>query len=98
MNPYPLPEWLRANDGAITGGSDARYCETLRTGGPVRSTGDNRWPTLQSPGVSSDLDTGSNHLSSPAAENPERQLDHDSETAPVQQREPAPKAAPRDAP
>jgi murein DD-endopeptidase MepM/ murein hydrolase activator NlpD len=97
MNPYPLLEWLRTNGGAITGGSDARYCETLRTGGPVPSTGESRWATIQSPGVSPDLDTGSNGPIL-AVENPERQLDHASETAPAQQSKPAPKAAPRDAP
>jgi pyruvate/2-oxoglutarate dehydrogenase complex dihydrolipoamide acyltransferase (E2) component len=79
MNPYPLLKWLRASGGAITDGSDARYCEALRTGGP--STGESRWPTPDSPGA-----------------NPERQIYHASKTAPAQQREPAPKAAPRDAP
>jgi murein DD-endopeptidase MepM/ murein hydrolase activator NlpD len=97
MNPYPLLEWLKANGGAITGGSDARYCEALRTGGPVPSTGESRWLTPASPGVSPDLYIGSNGPG-PVAQNPERQLDHASETAPAQQGGPAPNAAPRDAP
>jgi collagen type III alpha len=58
MNPYPLLEWIKANGGAITGGSDARYCESPRTGGPVPSAGASRWPAPRTPGVSPDI--GSN--------------------------------------
>jgi collagen type III alpha len=94
MNPYPLLEWIGASGGAITGGSDARYCEALRTGGPIPSTGDSQWPTPNSPGASPDLYTGSNHPS-PVAQ---RQIYHASGAAPAQQGEPAPKAAPRMAP
>jgi hypothetical protein len=95
MNPYPLLEWIGASGGAITGGSDARYCEALRTGGPTPSTGDSQWPTPDSLGASPDLYTGLNHPS-PVGANPERQIDHAS--APAQQGGPAPKRAPRDAP
>jgi peptidoglycan LD-endopeptidase LytH len=84
MNPYPLLEWLRVNGGAITGGSDARYCEAPRTGGPVPSTGQNRWPAPGSPGVSPDLATG------PVTASPGRQIGHADGAAPARQGEPAP--------
>jgi murein DD-endopeptidase MepM/ murein hydrolase activator NlpD len=87
MNPYPLLEWIKANGGAITGGSDARYCEAPRTGGPIPSTGQNRWPAPDSPGVSPDLATDS------VAASPRRQIDHASGAAPTQQGEPAPEGA-----
>ena len=54
MNPYPLLEWIKANGGAITGGSDARYCESP---GPPPDT--RAWPAPDAPGVRPDLDTGS---------------------------------------
>jgi collagen type III alpha len=95
MNPYPLLEWIKANGGAITGGSDARYCEVPRTGGPVPSTGENGWPAPDSPGVTPDLDTGSN---GPAAAGPEQQIDHPSGSVPTQQREPAPDQSPPEGP
>jgi hypothetical protein len=96
MNPYPLLEWIKANGAAITGGSDARYCEAPRAGGPIPFTGESRWPAAGSPGVSPDLDTGSNDPApSPAVENPERQIDHASGAAPAQQGEPAPPTDPR---
>jgi Peptidase family M23 len=59
MNPYPLLEWIKANGGAITGGSDVRYCQTPQTGMPTPSAGASRWPKPDSPGVRPDLDTGS---------------------------------------
>jgi murein DD-endopeptidase MepM/ murein hydrolase activator NlpD len=59
MNPYPLLEWIRANGGAVTGDSDARFCEAPRTGPPIPSAHDGAWPTPASPGLSPDLDTGS---------------------------------------
>ena len=52
MNPYPLLEWIRSNGGAVTGGSDARYCEAL---GPPPTN----WPDQKDPGVRPDMDTGS---------------------------------------
>ena len=59
MNPYPLLEWVKANGGAVTDDSDARYCEAQRPGPPIPSgTGD--WPTPATPGTTPDLDTGSN--------------------------------------
>lgn len=59
MNPYPLLEWLKANGGAVAGGSDARYCKAPQTGPPVPSTGGDTWSYPTSPGVRPDLDTGS---------------------------------------
>ena len=52
MNPYPLLEWIKSNGGAVSGGSDARFCEAPRTGPPTPSAHD---------GVSPDLDTGSDN-------------------------------------
>ena len=60
MNPYPLLEWIKANGGAVTGGSNARYCEAPSPPTPVPSTGQRGWPAPESPGVRPDLDTGSN--------------------------------------
>jgi murein DD-endopeptidase MepM/ murein hydrolase activator NlpD len=89
MNPYPLLEWIKASGGAITGGSNARYCEAPQTVAPSES----RWPASDSPGVSPDLDTGSNDPS-PAVESPQRQ-----KGAPAKQEESAPNAeSSRDAP
>jgi hypothetical protein len=59
MNPYPLLEWIKANGGAITGGSDVRYCQAPQTGAPTPSAGASRWPKPDLPGVRPDLDTGS---------------------------------------
>ncbi len=60
MNPYPLLEWIKANGGAVTGGSDARYCEAPSPPAPVPSTGQRAWPAPDAPGIRPDLDTGSN--------------------------------------
>jgi hypothetical protein len=57
MNPYPLLEWIKSNGGAVTGGSDARFCEAPRTGPPTPSAHDGAWPTPANPGLSPDLDT-----------------------------------------
>jgi murein DD-endopeptidase MepM/ murein hydrolase activator NlpD len=85
MNPYPLLEWIKANGGAITGGSGARYCEAPRTGGPVPSAGESRWPAPDSPGVSPDLATGVNQpASGPAIAGPERQVGLPAGAAPAQ--------------
>ncbi len=92
MNPYPLLEWIEANGGAITGGSDARYCESPRTGGPVPSAGASRWPAPRTPGVSPDL--GSN---APSAETHEPQIDRASGAAPTGQ-QPSPTESPRPTP
>ena len=59
MNPFPLLEWIKANGGAVVGGSDARYCHALQTGAPTPSAGASSWPEPASPGVRPDLDTGS---------------------------------------
>ena len=59
MNPYPLLEWIKSNGGAVTGDSDARFCEAPRTGPPVPSAHDGGWPTPANPGLSPDLDADS---------------------------------------
>ena len=59
MNPYPLLEWIRASGGAVTGRSDARFCEAPRTGPPTPSAHDGAWPSPENPDMSPDLDTGS---------------------------------------
>ena len=46
MNPYPLLLWLEQNGGAVSGGTDASYCEAPQE------------PVPDSPSTSSDLDTG----------------------------------------
>jgi murein DD-endopeptidase MepM/ murein hydrolase activator NlpD len=97
MNPYPLLEWIKAGGGAITGGSDVRYCEAPRTGDPTPSTGESYWPASDSPGVSPDLDTGSN-APSPLAENYEHRIDHASGVAPTQPGKPAPNEGPSNVP
>ena len=43
MNPYPLLEWIKANGGAVSGGSDARFCEAPQTGPPTPASG-GAWP------------------------------------------------------
>jgi murein DD-endopeptidase MepM/ murein hydrolase activator NlpD len=99
MNPYPLLEWIKANGGAITGGSDARYCEAPRVGGPVPSTGESRWPAPESPGVTPDLATGANGPApGPATAGPGREVGQTGGPAPAQQREPAPNQSSPDTP
>jgi collagen type III alpha len=56
MNPYPLLEWIKSNGGAVTGDSDARFCEATRTGPPTPSAHDGAWPAPANPGPSPDLD------------------------------------------
>jgi hypothetical protein len=63
MNPYPLLEWIKANGGAVTGGSDARYCEAPSPPTPAPSTGQADWPAPEAPGGRPDLDTGSSNPS-----------------------------------
>jgi len=48
MDPYPLLLWLEGNGGAVSGGTDASYCEAPQ--GPV--------PASDSPGERPDMDTG----------------------------------------
>jgi murein DD-endopeptidase MepM/ murein hydrolase activator NlpD len=90
MNPYPLLEWIKANGGAISGGSNAHYCETSRIGGPVPSTGRDRWPAPPSPGVSPDL--------APASENHESQIHPAPKAVPTDQEQPAPNEGSAEAP
>jgi hypothetical protein len=96
MNPYPLLEWIGASGGAVTGGSEARYCEVLQTGGPTPYVGGSGWPTPASPGARPDLYTGSNGPSKAAA-SAERKIVHAGSTAPAQQGELAPKHSSRGA-
>ncbi len=58
MNPYPLLEWITAGGGVLGGGSSARYCEVPRSGPPIPSTGEDRWPAARDAGARPDLDTG----------------------------------------
>ena len=64
MDPYPLLLWLENNGGAVSGGTDASYCEAPQ--GPV--------PASASPGERPDMDTGDegNASPSPVAEDSER--------------------------
>lgn len=57
MNPFPLLEWLKANGGAVAGGSDVAYCEAPQPPAPVPSTG-GTWTYPTSPGARPDMDTG----------------------------------------
>ncbi|MGH3086650.1 MAG: peptidoglycan DD-metalloendopeptidase family protein [Rubrobacteraceae bacterium] len=59
MNPYPLLEWVKANGGSISGGSDIPYCEAPQPATPTPSTG-GYWQFPSSPGVRPDIDTGTN--------------------------------------
>ncbi len=59
MNPYPLLDWLESNGGAVSGGSDVKYCQAPQTGPPVPSSGGDTWTYPTSPGTRPDLDTGS---------------------------------------
>jgi murein DD-endopeptidase MepM/ murein hydrolase activator NlpD len=59
MNPYPLLEWITAGGGVLGGGYKARYCEVPRSGPPIPSTGEDRWPAARDAGARPDLDTGS---------------------------------------
>jgi murein DD-endopeptidase MepM/ murein hydrolase activator NlpD len=62
MNPYPLLEWIKSAGGAVTGATDARFCEAIRPGPPVPSSGAT-WPTPSNPGLTPDLDTHSGNPS-----------------------------------
>ena len=77
MNPFPLLEWIKANGGAITGGSDVRYCQAPQNGAPTPSAGASRWPKPDLPGVRPDLDTGSHDPKpSPVIEESRRRAGH----------------------
>lgn len=64
MDPYPLLLWLEENGGAVSGGTDASYCEAPQ--GPV--------PASDSPGERPDMDTGNDRDArpSPVVEDNER--------------------------
>ena len=57
MNPYPLLEWIKSNGGAVTGDSEARFCEAPRAGPTTPSAHDGTWPSPTDPDLSPDLDT-----------------------------------------
>lgn len=63
MNPYPLLLWLERNGGAVSGGTDASYCQAPQSPNPTPSTGELDWPTPSSPGARPDLDTGGQNAS-----------------------------------
>jgi len=72
MNPYPLLEWIKANGGAVTGNSDARFCEAPEPA-PQIPSGTDRAPA--NPGISPDLDTGSNDPKPSPAQREDRETD-----------------------
>lgn len=76
MNPYPLLLWLERNGGAVSGGTDASYCQAPQSPNPTPSTGEPNWPNPSAPGQRPDLDTGSGQNASPAVEHGEPRGDH----------------------
>jgi murein DD-endopeptidase MepM/ murein hydrolase activator NlpD len=88
MNPYPLLEWITAGGGVLGGGSRARYCEVPRSGPPIPSAGEDRWPAARDAGARPDLDTGLERpapgpVASKAAGTPELQSAHAKQAAPA---------------
>ncbi len=63
MDPYPLLVWLEKNGGAVSGGTDASYCQAPQSPKPAPSTGESGWPTPSVPGERPDLDTGREDVS-----------------------------------
>jgi murein DD-endopeptidase MepM/ murein hydrolase activator NlpD len=68
MDPYPLLLWLEANGGAVTGGTDASYCEAQQEESVPDSTS-----------TSSDLDTGDRNDARPSPAVEESRQDHPQE-------------------
>ena len=66
MNPYPLLLWLERNGGAVSGGTNASYCQAPQNPNPTPSTGEPDWPVPSSLGQRPDLDTGSDANISPS--------------------------------
>ena len=66
MDPYPLLVWLERNGGAVSGGTDASYCQAPQSPKPAPSTGEPDWPAPSAPSERPDLDTGREDAS-PAA-------------------------------
>jgi murein DD-endopeptidase MepM/ murein hydrolase activator NlpD len=87
MNPYPLLLWLEQNGGAVTGGTDAAYCEASQ--GPVPD----------SSGTSPDLDTGDDNDARPSPIVGESRNDHgrSSEHEPGQENRPKKETVPTEA-
>ncbi len=86
MNPFPLLEWIKANGGAVRGGSVARYCQAPQTGIPTPSTGQSYWPFPTNPGMRPDMDTGS---TSPKPSPVVEEAPRSAEREPREDREPA---------
>ena len=77
MNPYPLLLWLERNGGAVSGGTDASYCQAPQDPNPTPSTGEPDWPTPSVPGETPDLDTGDGGDPSPQIRANEPHHDHE---------------------
>ena len=77
MNPYPLLLWLERNGGAVSGGTDASYCQAPQSPNPTPSTGEIDWPTPSVPGETPDLDTGDGSDPSPQIRGDEPHHDHE---------------------
>ena len=93
MNPYPLLEWITAGGGVLGGGSKARYCEVQRSGPPIPSAGEDRWPDARDAGARPDLDTGSQRPAPAAGKQQDRTPGrHSQETAGRVAPEPHPRA------
>ena len=58
MDPYPLLRWLEENGAAVSGGTDASYCEAPQ--GPMPG------PTPLAPGERPDMDTGDDRDARPS--------------------------------
>ena len=58
MNPFPLLEWIKSNGGAVSGGTDAKFCTAPQKGTPTPSTGEQDWTFPTDPGTRPDMDTG----------------------------------------
>ena len=76
MNPYPLLLWLERNGGAVSGGTDASYCQAPQSPNPTPSTGEPDWPTPSVPGGRPDLDTGDGRDPSPQVKTDEPHREH----------------------
>jgi hypothetical protein len=86
MDPYPLLLWLEENGGAVSGGTDAAYCEAPRKADSAPSTDGDYWPAPENPGISPDLDTGNAYDARPSPAIGENQRRH--ERSPERESEP----------
>ena len=58
MNPCPLLLWFEENGGAVSGGTNAAYCEAPQDASLAPSTDGDHRPVSYSPGTNPDLDAG----------------------------------------